>query len=216
MYEFLTGPFLWFSFIVSILGFIIRFTYLFSLSRIRDKVVYNHASLAWGLKSIFHWIVPFASHSMKRQPVFTVMGFTFHVSLISVPLFLSAHNILWDEGLNLSFWSFPDSLSDALTLLVIISGSFLLVRRIVRPEVRVLTEAIDYALLVLTLLPFVTGFFAFHQFGPYGVFFILHVVSGELLLILLPFTKLSHMIYFFFTRLFIGFEMGGRRGARPW
>jgi hypothetical protein len=35
-------------------------------------------------------------------------------------------------------------------------------------------------------------------------------------LILIPFTKLSHMILFFFTRAFIGFEMGVRRGARSW
>ncbi len=216
MYEFLTGPFLWFSFIVCFFGFIIRFIYLFSLSRVRDRVIYNHVSLAWGLKSIFHWIVPFASHAMRSQPVFTIMGFAFHVSLISVPIFFSAHNILWDEGFSLSLWHFPDFISDALTLVVIISGSFLLARRIVRPEVRVLTEVKDYALLVLTLLPFVTGFLAFHQIGPYDVLFILHVMAGGLFLILLPFTKLSHMIFFFFTRLFMGFEMGGRRGARPW
>jgi nitrate reductase gamma subunit len=45
---------------------------------------------------------------------------------------------------------------------------------------------------------------------------IAHVIAGELLLLLIPFTKLGHMILFFFTRAFIGFEMGGRRGARSW
>jgi len=44
----------------------------------------------------------------------------------------------------------------------------------------------------------------------------LHLLTAEILLILIPFTKLSHMILFFFTRAFIGFEMGGRRGARSW
>jgi hypothetical protein len=45
---------------------------------------------------------------------------------------------------------------------------------------------------------------------------ILHIIFSEILLILIPFTKLGHMILFFFTRAFIGFEMGGRRGARSW
>jgi nitrate reductase gamma subunit len=45
---------------------------------------------------------------------------------------------------------------------------------------------------------------------------IAHVITGEILLILIPFTKLGHMILFFFTRAFIGFEMGARRGARSW
>jgi hypothetical protein len=45
---------------------------------------------------------------------------------------------------------------------------------------------------------------------------VLHILLGEILLILIPITKLGHMILFFFTRAFIGFEMGGRRGARSW
>jgi hypothetical protein len=45
---------------------------------------------------------------------------------------------------------------------------------------------------------------------------ILHIFLSQILLILIPITKLGHMILFFFTRAFIGFEMGGRRGARSW
>jgi hypothetical protein len=82
--------------------------------------------------------------------------------------------------------------------------------------VRILTSAWDYTLLGLTALPFLTGFFAYHQFGPYKTLMIAHILSGEILLVLIPFTKLGHMVLFFFTRAFIGFEMGGRRGARSW
>jgi len=71
-------------------------------------------------------------------------------------------------------------------------------------------------LLGLTVLPFLTGFLAYHQFGPYETMLILHIIFSEILLVLIPFTKLGHMILFFFSRAFIGFEMGGRRGARSW
>ena len=153
---------------------------------------------------------------MRKQPFFTFMVFSFHLTLLTVPLFLNAHNIMWDEAFGLSLWSIPDPLADVLTMILIASAVFLIIRRIRRPEVRILTSAWDYALLLLTAAPFVTGFFAYHQWGPYELLLILHLLSAQVLLILIPFTKLSHMILFFFTRAFIGFEMGGRRGARSW
>jgi nitrate reductase gamma subunit len=190
--------------------------FLFRLSRKKDSVFYNHASLRWGLKSILHWILPWASASMRKQPFFTLMVFSFHLTLLAVPLFLDAHNIMWDEAFGLSLWSIPDLLADAMTIILIASAVFLIIRRIRRAEVRILTSAWDYALLILTTAPFITGFLAYHQWGPYETLLILHILLAQALLILIPFTKLSHMILFFFTRAFIGFEMGSRRGARSW
>jgi nitrate reductase gamma subunit len=190
--------------------------FLFRLSRKKDSVFYNHASLSWGLKSILHWILPWASASMRQQPFFTLMVFCFHLTLPTVPLFLDAHNTMWDEAFGLSLWSIPDVLADVMTIILIASAIFLIIRRIWRVEVRILTSVWDYALLILTTAPFITGFFAYHQWGPYETLLILHILSAQVLLILIPFTKLSHMILFFFTRVFIGFEMGGRRGARSW
>ena len=132
MYDLITGPLLWFSFIVCIGGVIIRLVYLFSLSRVKDRVLYNHADAGWGLRSLFHWLIPFAGSAMRMQPVFTFMGFVFHLSLLSVPLFLSAHNILWDENFGISLWSMPDRLADILSAVTIISGLFLFLRRLSR------------------------------------------------------------------------------------
>jgi nitrate reductase gamma subunit len=216
IYEFLTGPALWFTFIFFIGGLLLRMAFLFRLSRKNDRVIYNHVNLDWGLRSILHWIIPFASVSMRQQPIFSLVAFIFHLTLIAVPLFLSAHIVLWEEAFGITLWSVSDGLSDALTLVFIAAALFLAVRRRIRPEVRILTGAWDYALLAITMLPFITGFLAYHQWGPYEAMLILHIVSGQILLILIPITKLAHMILFFFTRAFIGFEMGGRRGARTW
>ena len=216
LYEFLTGPLLWITFIVFIGGMLARLVFLFYLSRKKDQVVYNHTSFSWGIKSIVHWLIPWASASMRQQPVFSFMVFSFHVTLLAVPLFLNAHNIMWDEAFGFSLWSIPDTAADVMTFILIATAIFLVIRRIRRAEVRILTSAWDYTLLILTTLPFITGLFAFHQWGPYETFLILHLITAQALLILIPFTKLSHMILFFFTRAFIGFEMGGRRGARSW
>jgi nitrate reductase gamma subunit len=216
LYQILTGPLLWITFIIFIGGMLARLVFLFYLSRKKDHVIYNHSSFSWGIKSIMHWMIPWASASMRNQPVFTFMVFSFHVNLLAVPLFLNAHNIMWDEAFGISLWSIPDTAADVMTFILIGSAIFLVIRRIRRAEVRILTSAWDYTLLILTTLPFITGLFAFHQWGPYETFLILHIVTAQILLILIPFTKLSHMILFFFTRAFIGFEMGRRRGARSW
>jgi len=216
MYTFLAGPALWATFIIFIGGLIIRIAYLYHLSRKKDHVFYNHTSFKWGIKSILYWVLPWGSASLRQQPVFSFMVFIFHITLLTVPLFLSAHNILWDESWGISLWSLPDALSDVMTVLLLISIIFLGIRRAVRSEVRILTQTWDCVLLGLTALPFVTGFLAYHQIGPYELLMILHLLTAEIILILIPFTKLSHMILFFFTRAFIGFEMGSRRGARSW
>jgi nitrate reductase gamma subunit len=216
IYRFLSGPALWFSMTVFLGGFVVRLGYLWRLSRKKDPVVYNHASFAWGLKSILFWLVPWASVAMRSQPVFTAAVFLFHFCLLAVPLFLSAHNVLWEEAFAISPWSMPDAWADGLTLVFLAASLFLAIRRMVRPEVRILTSAWDYTLAALTALPFMTGFLAYHQIGPYELMLPLHIGFAEILLIVVPFSKLAHMLLFFFSRAFIGFELGARRGARSW
>jgi hypothetical protein len=65
MYDLLTGPALWFTFIIFLGGMFVRMIFLFRLSRKKDRVFYNHVSFSWGLKSILHWLVPWASASMR-------------------------------------------------------------------------------------------------------------------------------------------------------
>jgi nitrate reductase gamma subunit len=216
IYEFLRGPCLRATAFIFVIATIWRLAYLYGLSRERDRVHYNHKDLKWALRSIFQWLLPLGSRSMRSKPAFSIASYIFHMCLFVVPMFLSAHNTLWRESFGWSFRSMPDSVADALTILFMTSVVFLVLRRLVRPEVRILSSPWDYILPILVLLPFLTGFLAYHQVGPYRAVLVLHVLCGELLLIIVPFTKIGHFILFFFTRTFIGYEMGARRGARPW
>ncbi|MBF0398265.1 MAG: nitrate reductase [Desulfobacterales bacterium] len=216
MYDFLTSTGAWIAFTIFFFGMIIRIVYLYGLSRGKDPVLYNHVDMKWGLKSILYWIIPLGSVSLRSQPVFSIVVFIFHLFLLVVPIFLMAHNLLLDEAWGVTLFSMPDMLADIMTIAVVLTGLFLLIRRIIRPEVRIITEIKDYVLLILTILPFITGFIAYHQLGDNETFLILHIIFSEILLILIPFTKLGHMVLFFFTRAFIGFEMGTRRGCKTW
>jgi nitrate reductase gamma subunit len=103
-----------------------------------------------------------------------------------------------------------------MTLVVLGTILFMAVRRAVVPYVRVVTTPIDYVLLIVIALPFITGYIAYHQWFQYKTMLILHILAGEVMLILIPFTKLSHMVLFFFTRAHIGSEFGQRRGTKTW
>jgi hypothetical protein len=44
----------------------------------------------------------------------------------------------------------------------------------------------------------------------------IHILSGVAMLIMIPFTKLGHMLFFFLYRFLIGSEYSFARGARAW
>jgi nitrate reductase gamma subunit len=215
MYEFVRGPLLWFSFIVFIAGMIYKVASLTSLSKKKDKVVYDHFNTGWALRSIFHWLLPL-NRTVAQYPVYSILTYLFHILLLGVPIFLLAHNILWYESWQISWWSLPEDVADYLSLLMLGLILFLMIRRMVTPYARIVTTAYDYLLLLVVALPFLTGYLAYHQWIDYQLMLILHILSGELMLILIPFTKLSHMLLFFLSRAHIGSEFGQRRGTVTW
>jgi len=146
----------------------------------------------------------------------TVVSFAFHICLIVTPLFLLSHSLLWYQSWKISWWSLPEFVADIMTVIVIISCIFFLCRRFVLAEVQFVTFVSDYILLAIAFAPFITGFLAYHQWLPYKPMLIAHILSGQIMLIAIPFTRLSHMIFFFFTRAYMGSEFGAVRNSRDW
>jgi nitrate reductase gamma subunit len=61
----------------------------------------------------------------------------------------------------------------------------------------------DYCLLAVIFLPFATGYATSHpNVNPvsWEVMMLMHLLSAELLFVLIPFTKLAHIVLFFFDR----------------
>jgi nitrate reductase gamma subunit len=110
----------------------------------------------------------------------------------------------------------PEKAGDVLTGLLLCLGGFFLLRRFADPRVRALTSSSDYAVLFITVAPFLTGFIAFHQWFDYNTVLLVHMLTGELMLVAITFTKLGHMIFFFLARFLIGREYSLGRGSRTW
>ena len=84
------------------------------------------------------------------------------------------------------------------------------------PEVKFVTFPSDYLLLAIAAAPFVTGFIAHHQWFDYETMVLIHMIAGAVMLMAIPFTRLSHMLFFPFTRAYMGSEFGAVRNARDW
>lgn len=216
IYNFVSGPLAWLAFLLFFGGCLYRLVRLFMLVKEKEPFIFTYMSWKYSLRSIFHWIIPFGTVNWRRHPVLTVVTFVFHIGLVIAPVFLLAHVILLDEALNLSWWALPDALADVLTVVVIIGCLFFLVRRLTQPEVKFVTSASDFVILAIVAAPFITGFIAYHQWIDYPVMMVLHVVAGEVLLVAIPFTRLSHMLLSPFTRAYMGSEFGKVRHARDW
>lgn len=216
IYNFVSGPLVWVAFIVFILGSLYRLIDMILLVHKKEKFIFSYMSLKYGLRSILHWIIPFGSEGWRKHPALTIVTFAFHICLIIVPVFLLSHIILWEESWNVSWYSLPDSVADIMTLVIIASCIFFLIRRLKSPEVHFVTSASDYVILTIVATPFITGFLAYHQWVGYQLLVIIHILSGEIMLMTIPFTRLSHMLFSPLTRAYMGSEFGGIRHAKDW
>ena len=216
LYRLATGPLLWAAFIVFIGGSLFRLAEILVLVHRRERFIYTFMSLRYGLRSVVHWLTPFGTTTWRRHPWLTIVTFVFHICLVLTPVFLLAHIVLWDEAWNLRWWALPDALAVGMSLAVIGGCLFFFVRRRVLPEVAYVTSSSDYVILALVAAPFVTGLIVYFQWFDVRVFTLLHILSGEAMLVAVPFSRIRHMLYAPATRAYMGSEFGGVRHARDW
>ena len=219
MYEFIQGQLVSIAFVIFILGLIFQFFQFFNLTK-KKEWIYPPGEVKREKRTAGKWVT-FCLASLngtlwKTDPLMTMVTSVFHVFLILVPVFLLGHNLLLDQSWGLSLWSLSESLTDSLTLVVLICVAFFLGRRLFLARVRAITSVYDYVILLIALAPFLTGYLAYHQWFNYATVMTVHIRAGEVMLITLPFTKLGHMLFFFLYRFFIGNEYSFARGERTW
>jgi nitrate reductase gamma subunit len=103
---------------------------------------------------------------------------------------------------------------DAMTILSIAALVAVLIHRLMDPVRRLISDFQDYFTWVVTILPLVTGFMLVRRIGPeYTQMLTWHILSLELLLVVTPFTKLSHMVTLFIARWYNG-AIAGYKGVK--
>ena len=215
MYELARGPLVWIALVGFAAGSIYKVVSMLLLAN-KEGTVLPTWSARHGLRSVRHWVIPFANRNTRMHPVFTLISFSFHACLLLTPLFVMGHAVLWEESWSVSWWSLPPLAADVMAVVVVAGGAFFILRRLAAPEVRNVSSWKGFLLVLLVVSPFLTGLLAHLGWLPHREMVLVHIISGALWLLAIPFTRLSHMLWFFFTRSYMGSEFGAVRNARDW
>ena len=198
---------------VFVFGMVYRVVEVVGLGRKAQLAPARGSAAAGGVRTVFSRSVPDAG--TWRRAMFTIVaGYGFHVGLFVIIFALSPHIRIFESVLGVGWPALPTPVVDAVAVVTLITLIAVLVHRIRHPVLRFLSTPGDYLAWLVTFLPVLTGYLAYHHaLLPYTAMLALHILSVELLLVLLPFSKLAHMITFAISRWYNG-AMAGYKGVR--
>jgi len=200
--DFARGPLFAVTFLIMVLG-LARHLLIQLVLVVRARHLLRGVPWRTILADALTWTLP-VRHLVRGTVAFTVVSFLFHLGLVLVPVFLADHIALWERFLGVPLPALSAPVADLLTLVAIGCGLVLLAYRIVVPRMRALSRASDYLVLVMVMVPVVSGYLAAHPASnplPWQVMMLIHLLSAEALFVVVPFSKLAHMVLFPFERL---------------
>ena len=217
--EFARGPFFYAALLVFIGGMIYRLVSVIGLGWKKDRVPVKGSETGGVvmsfLKGILVWpFIPWVKNTFKRNPLVYIGGGLFHLGLFLVVFLGTAHMLVWKSLLGFGWATLPLPIVDWLAAAGIVGMLILLINRIIHPVLRLISGPAEYLAWAFVFLPMVTGYALTHHLGPrYEVMFSLHMLSVDVLLIWIPLSRISHFIFYFFSRTIHG-QQFGKRGVR--
>ena len=207
------GPAFTVALFVFVLGTLIRLFEILLLGRMPDYAEAKGSEFGAGIKTVFTRTLP-EPGSFKRAPFTVLGGYIWHIGFLIVLLFFIPHIELIHATLGIKWPGLSSYLVDAVTAVTLVTLLAMLVDRLLHPVKRFLSGPEDYLVWLVTFLPLLTGYLAYHRLiNPYPLVLGLHILSVELLMLVFPFTKLMHAITFIFARWYNG-AIAGRKGVQ--
>lgn len=201
--EFAQGPLFAFTFLIMLVGLgRLVLIQVYSLLTGKGRRLQN-APWRKILTDAATWVVP-VRHLIPGTKLFSAVSYLFHIGVLVVPLFLADHIALWGRYTGIDLPSIGYGLADFLTLFTIGSVLVLFAFRLLSRRLRSMSRPADYGLLIVVLVPFLSGYLSMHPSYnpfPWDAMMLIHLLSAELLFVLIPFTKLAHIVLFFFDRI---------------
>lgn len=203
------GPGLAYATAIMFFGLTLRVIEILSLGRPSELAEVRDSGVRDGWMLVLKRSLPEVRHWR-----YITASYIFHIGLLIVIFFFIPHTQLFRDVFGVFWEGWPNYIIDFFTVLSIAAMLYTLVARFYDPSRRILTRVSDYIAWLVTFLPFVTGYMAFHRLGmDYTTMLALHILSVELLMVLLPVTKLTHVVTFSMARWYTG-SNNGRRGIR--
>ena len=185
-------------------GVVLRLFEIFGLGRKSDLASPRPDSPGSGWRTMALRSVPKVG-ILKRDALTYVSGYTFHIGLLAAIFFFAPHIEFFRSLVGFRWAALPSVLVDALVVVALLALVVTLAHRLTSRVKRMLSGIGDYVAWTMTLLPLLTGYLAYHHLLlEYTLMLALHLFTIELLLVLLPFTKLFHSFTLFISRWYNG------------
>jgi nitrate reductase gamma subunit len=206
------GPGLAMALAIGLFGLVLRVIEIQALGRKADLATPRDVTPGSGWHTILSRSLP-PPGMLKRAPLTYIGGYVFHIGL-AVAVFGFAPHIELIKGIFGIRWpGLPNLIVDLATIAAIVAMIAVLAGRLVDPVKRLLSGFGDWLAWALTFVPLVTGYAAFHHMiDEYTLLLAIHILSVDLLLALLPFTKLFHVASLFMARWYNG-DIAGKKGV---
>jgi len=142
------------------------------------------------------WLFPLG-RLWRQRPIYSVLSFLFHAGMIITPLFLASHILLWRNAVGFGWPALPQQVANWMALLVLVTGTGIFLGRVLHAGARKLSHFQDYLWPLLIMAPFATGYIASNAvISPrtYQGMMLVHLYAGDLILLMIPFTRLAHCV----------------------
>jgi nitrate reductase gamma subunit len=204
------GPGFDIALIIFVGGMLLRLFEVLALGRKTDLSAPRGSGTSGGVRTIFSRFLP-RTQVFQNEPLRIINAYIMHIGFFIVLLFYGPHIPLFEDLLGFGWPALPSGVINAIGAVTILSIFAALVFRLNNKVLRFLTTRGDYLAWLVTLLPVLTGYLAYnHMLLPYTLMLALHILSVELLMVVAPFTKLTHMFSFVTARWFQGYKAGQR------
>lgn len=218
--EFTRGPLYWGSLLIFIAGLLYRLVRVIMLGWSKDYSKHRGSTnigivKTWA-KSLLIWpFIPWVKGTFKRNPIMYIAGGLFHLGLLAIIFLGAPHMLVWKSQLGFGWPTLPLPIIDWLAVGAIISMLILITLRFTNPVMKMLSGLPEWLNWLFVFLPMISGYIMTHHlFFRYEVAFSLHMLSVDWMLIWIPFSRLSHFIFYPFSRTTHGIEWG-KYGVTP-
>ena len=206
------GPGFDIALLIFVVGMLLRLLEIISLGKKPDLSAPRGSGASGAVRTIITRSLPRAQ-VFAREPLRIINGYVLHIGFFIVLFFYEPHIELFQSALGIGWPGLPSGMIDAVAAVTILSLLAALVMRLNAKVLRFISTWDDYLSWAVTLLPVLTGYMAYnHLLLPYTMMLAVHLLSVELLMVVAPFSKLTHMFSFALARGFQGYQ-AGRRGV---
>jgi nitrate reductase gamma subunit len=207
------GPLFQAALAIFAIGIVVRLVEILVLGRAHNYAAPRGNAVVGGLRTMYKRFHTDPG-TFKAAPFDVVVGTLWHIGFIIALLLFIPHVELIKSTFGIAWPALPNPVVDAITAITILGLVAALVHRLMHPVKRFLSTTEDYLIWGVTFLVVLTGYLAYHRvINPYPLGLGLHILAAEIFLVVLPFTKLTHIFTAFIARYYNG-AIFGRKGVQ--